>query len=58
MIEQQTLSKIYFALGLIGLFILYRLLNRPNKQPHNELDEVLTNDKYKVKGQHDHLKNT
>ncbi len=51
--EQQTLLKISGFLGLIGLFELYRILTRPNKEFQGEINEILTKEKYKVKGQFD-----
>ena len=52
-IDKTILTGIYIA---VGLYILYRLFFR--KSPYQEeyekmYNEVLTSDKYKVKGQYD-----
>ena len=51
--EQQTLLKISGFLGIIALYALYRILTKPNKEFQSEINEILTNEKYKVKGQFD-----
>jgi hypothetical protein len=38
---------------LIGIAILYKLLNRPDNKLEKDINEILTSDKYKVKGQYD-----
>ncbi len=46
-----------FYVGIfIGLFLLYRLVGVVNKEKRNlqsEIEEILNDDRYKVKGQYD-----
>lgn len=50
---QETIFKIATILSIIGLYLLYKLFNKPNKEFQKEINEILTSDKYKVKGQYD-----
>ena len=50
-------NRILFGLGIcLGLYVLVRIiatLHKPNKNFNKELQEILTSDEYKVKGQYD-----
>ena len=41
---------------LAAIVILYKLFKRPDNKFDRELSEILTSDKYKVKGQYDYDK--
>ncbi len=44
-------KEIIITLGLIIGYFLFRLVKRKQKSPDNVYSDILTNDKYKVKGQ-------
>lgn len=47
-------NKLIFGFStVILLYLLYRLFNRPNREVEREINEILTSNKYEVKGQYD-----
>ena len=44
---------IVIALGLIAGYFLYKTVSKKQKSPVDTYSDILTNDKYKVKGQYD-----
>lgn len=54
MMQQETMLKLSLILVLIGfLFFYLKFFNRPKNEIQQEIDKILTDDKYKVKGQYE-----
>ena len=51
--ENQLLFGFYVVLGFYLVYRLLRSFNRPKKESHDEINEILTSEKYKVKGQYE-----
>ena len=44
-------SEMFFGLGALAIFgLIYWYLNRPNLKMDDDINEILTSEKYKVKG--------
>ena len=50
--EQITMLKLSLMLGMIG-FVLYQIFNKPKNKVQQEINKILTDDAYKVKGQYE-----
>lgn len=47
-------NKIVIWIGfMIIIYTLFRLLNKPNDDFEKEVEEIISSDKHKVKGQYD-----
>ena len=54
--EQETMFRLFGIAGLIGMYVVYRLLTRPNKEFQEEINTVLHGEEHKVKNQFDVFK--